>query len=247
MEERVNKDRLLAGLRESLDSGDLEVVKRIADSLDKVGGDPVAALSSMALNELPDCDQRILALRALEHLDSRTAASVVQRLRGFSGSAEPKGPPPERLSARTTGTRSDPSKWWIIGPLIALAILWPAYSVYRFNHPKQQEPAESVGMSNPTAPSPPAVTIGQDKQITGDHRFGCSDREYFEKLVGYAVQKDNEAFSRGLASGILAGACTLFKSGESIYITDTAIFSGLVEVRPKGQVREYWTNLEAVN
>ena len=102
----------------------------------------------------------------------------------------------------------------------------------------------SAGVSSGS--STPAVTTGEDKQIAGDHRFGCSDRDYFDKLVGYAVQKDNDAFSQGLAAGILAGTCTMFKVGESVYITDTAIFSGLVEVRRKGETQEYWTNLEAV-
>jgi hypothetical protein len=64
--------------------------------------------------------------------------------------------------------------------------------------------------------------------------------------VSYAVQKDNDALSRGLATGMLAGTCTMFKAGEAVYITDTAIFSGLVEVRWKGETQEYWTNLEAV-
>ncbi|HEX3529683.1 MAG TPA: hypothetical protein VH988_21710 [Thermoanaerobaculia bacterium] len=207
----------------------------------------MATLSSMILNELPDCCQRTLALRALENLDSGTAASVDRRLHGFSGDAELEGRPAERLLARATGPQGDPSKWWIFGPLIALAVLWPAYSVYRFDHPKPSMPSDSAGISTPVASSPSAVTAGQDKKISGNHRFGCTDREYFEKLVSYVVQKDNEAFSRGLAAGILAGACTLFEPSESVYITDTAIFSGLVEVRRKGQAQEYWTNLEAVN
>jgi len=100
--------------------------------------------------------------------------------------------------------------------------------------------------SEPSTSSAPAVTTGQDKRIKDDHRFGCSDREYFEKLISYAVQKDNQAFSQGLAAGILAGSCTMFTAGEQVYITDTAIFSGLVEVRRKGETQEYWTNLEAV-
>jgi hypothetical protein len=245
MEERAQRERLLAGLREALGSGDLEIVKRAADSLHKTGGDPVAALSNIVLNELPECDQRKLALRALEHLDSSTAASVVQRLRGFSVNAEPKRLPVKGLASSTTGSQTDPSKRWIFGALIALAILWSVYSVYRFNHPKPAEPTESAGITTP-ATSPPAVPTGQDKQISGDHHFGCSDREYFEKLAGYAAQTDIEAFRRGLASGILAGECMLFEPGETVYITDTAIFSGLVKVRQKGQVQEYWTNLEAV-
>lgn len=207
----------------------------------------MAALSSMVLNELPDCDQRTLALRVLEHLDASTAASTVQRLRGFSAKTATQVPSAEGLLVRTVGPQSNPSKWWIFGLLIALAILWPAYSVYRFNHPKLQEPAESEGIGTLATSSPRAVTTGQGKQISGDQRLGCSDREYFERLVSYAVQKDNEAFSRGLASGLLAGTCTLFKPDEPVYITDTAIFSGLVKVRQRGQVQEYWTNLEAVH
>ena len=105
----------------------------------------------------------------------------------------------------------------------------------------------SSSSSSASASSPQAAVAGETKRIKGDHRFGCSDREYFEKLVSYAVQDDNTAFSQGLAAGLLAGTCTMFSVGEEVYITDTAIFSGLVEVRKKGQTQEFWTNLEAVS
>ena len=65
--------------------------------------------------------------------------------------------------------------------------------------------------------------------------------------MSYAVQGDNKAFSGGLAAGVINGTCTMFNAGETVYVTDTAIFSGLVEVRRKGESQEYWTNLEAVN
>jgi hypothetical protein len=146
MDRRAQREGLLAALRESLESGDLESVKRAADSLHKVGGDSVAALSSMALNELPDCDQRTLALRALEHLDSAIARSVAERLRGFRGHAEAQELRPRMMSARSVAPQRDLSKWWIFGPLIALAILWPAHSIYRFNHPRPAEPPK------PTSP-----------------------------------------------------------------------------------------------
>jgi hypothetical protein len=38
----------------------------------------------------------------------------------------------------------------------------------------------------------------------------------------------------------------MFKNGEVVYITDTAIFSGIIKVRRKGETKEYWTNTEAV-
>lgn len=91
-----------------------------------------------------------------------------------------------------------------------------------------------------------SVTTGSEKRISGDNWFGCTDRKYFEKLVDYAVQKDEQAFKQALAAGILTGACTMFKDGEVVYITDTAIFSGLVKVRRKGELQEFWTNIEAV-
>jgi len=90
------------------------------------------------------------------------------------------------------------------------------------------------------------ITIGSEKRISGDNWVDCTDRKYFEKLGEYAVQKDEQAFKRALAAGILTGTCTWLKNGEIVYITDTAIFSGLVKVRRKGELQEFWTNIEAV-
>jgi len=163
MERRAQKDSQLAALRESLSSGDLESVKRAADSLHDVGGDPVIALSSMVLNELPDGDQRTLALRTLEHLDSRAAVSVAQRLGGFLETTDARSRQGDLL-ASASAPRSDPSKWWIFGPLIALAVLWPAYSIYRFNH---SGPSRLV--SEPTAkPAEPQTESRTPAAILAD-------------------------------------------------------------------------------
>ena len=83
-------------------------------------------------------------------------------------------------------------------------------------------------------------------RISSDSWFGCTDRDYYEKLLQYLAQNDDEAFKRGLAAGLLTGSCTGFKDGEPVYIMDTAIFSGLIKVRRGGETMEYWTNLEAV-
>lgn len=82
--------------------------------------------------------------------------------------------------------------------------------------------------------------------ISGKTRFGCATKEYFRKLVGFAVNDDTEAFKRSLAAGILAGQCIIFQNGEPVFLADTSILAGLVKVRRKGDVEEYWTNLEAV-
>jgi hypothetical protein len=86
-----------------------------------------------------------------------------------------------------------------------------------------------------------------DKQISKDGYFGCKDKDYFEKLISYAVQNDKDAFTQGLAGGVLTGQCTMFKAGEKVFLVDTAIFSGLAKVRRKGNMAEYWTNMEAIH
>jgi hypothetical protein len=90
------------------------------------------------------------------------------------------------------------------------------------------------------------IAHAEKHHISGDKWFGCTSQEYFEKLVGYAVDGDNDAFINALAAGIYIGTCTLFEDGEAVYIEDTKIFSGLVKVRRPGETIEYWTNYEAV-
>lgn len=85
-----------------------------------------------------------------------------------------------------------------------------------------------------------------ERRISGDSWYGCQDRDYHSRLTQYAVQKDSEAFKRALATGLLTGQCTAFKAGETVYVADTAIFSGLVKVLRRGQTEEFWTNIEAV-
>ena len=85
----------------------------------------------------------------------------------------------------------------------------------------------------------------QSKKISGDNYFGCTDRDYFEKLESYIVQKDIEAFKKGLTTGVSLGRCTLFKRGEEIFLLDRTIPSGLVKVRRKGDIVEYWTPIKA--
>jgi len=90
------------------------------------------------------------------------------------------------------------------------------------------------------------ISSGQERRIAGSHWLGCADREYFEKVAQYASQGDNQAYRQAVAAGILTGECTMFKDGEDVYITDTAILSGLVKVRRKGKLQEYWTIPKAV-
>jgi len=85
-----------------------------------------------------------------------------------------------------------------------------------------------------------------EKHISGDSWFGCSNKEEFSKISGYLIKKDQQAFTNAMTRGIQNGSITLFKDGETVFVEDTAIFSGLIKIRRNGETIEYWTNIEAV-
>lgn len=133
----------------------------------------------------------------------------------------------------------------------------------------QAEPEPASQPEAPSEPPPPAETTASPEEsassadqepmpgakrtsasgpdrIDGDNRIGCRSREYFSKITRIAVQGDEEAWSQALLEGALSGECVIFKADEPVFVSDTALFSGLVKVRRKGKLTEYWTNFESV-
>lgn len=90
------------------------------------------------------------------------------------------------------------------------------------------------------------IASTEPQQITSDSRVGCTDRDYFSKLTGFVADGDKQAFARGLSTGISRGVCTIFSQGEEVFISDTAVFSGVVKLHRKGNDTEYWTAMEAI-
>ena len=113
--------------------------------------------------------------------------------------------------------------------------------------PPQAEATDTTGDPD-VPPKQASEPVAADRQpvIDGDAWMGCSERDYYEKLITYAVQRDREAWSRARMEGLLSGECVMFTAGEPVFIADTTIFSGLVKVRRKGKLAEYWTATEAV-
>ena len=64
--------------------------------------------------------------------------------------------------------------------------------------------------------------------ITNGGRIGRNDKSYFEKLVRFASQKDEEAFSQAYMTGVLAEIATKFNDGEKVFLSVVTIFSGMV-------------------
>lgn len=81
--------------------------------------------------------------------------------------------------------------------------------------------------------------------IQGDAKFGCVDRDRFETLGRLIVEGDQSAFKSQMLSALLQDQCVPFKDGETVYLEDTVLFSGLIKVRRKSEGTEYWTTIEA--
>jgi hypothetical protein len=84
------------------------------------------------------------------------------------------------------------------------------------------------------------------KYISGDDWFGCTTKEELRKIIQYVIQEDEQAYKKALTAGVYTGSVTLFKKGEEVFIIETDIMSGFVKVRRKGEIKEYWTHIDAV-
>ena len=85
---------------------------------------------------------------------------------------------------------------------------------------------------------------------SGNPIVGCQSRQYYETIVRRASQ-DPKAFRRVMLSGdcvVLAPTAWSARNGTSqaVYVVERAWFSGLVKVRRRGELVEYWTASSAV-
>src|SRR6266576_5381275 len=84
-----------------------------------------------------------------------------------------------------------------------------------------------------------SVASAQAKR-TKDGYAGCPSKDDFKQLVNYFVQKDIAAAQQFIDEH----DCILIKGGQSVYLMDTAMFSGLVQIRFAGSTATVWTNME---
>jgi hypothetical protein len=74
----------------------------------------------------------------------------------------------------------------------------------------------------------PAEAANTRHITSGPPFFGCTNKDTFTRVHCYLVNRDMDAFGDALAERILSGACTKFEGGEAVFLTDTAVLSGLV-------------------
>lgn len=105
----------------------------------------------------------------------------------------------------------------------------------------KQETSFFASIKRSASDSPPGQRI-----VNGNNWYGATSKELFQKLTQYAVQQDSVAFSRLMTAGLRTGQTVQFKSQQEVFIVESAMLSGLVKVRRKGDTVEYWTNYEAI-
>jgi len=76
---------------------------------------------------------------------------------------------------------------------------------------------------------------------SGNSAVACLSRDHYETIVRRAIQ-DPEAFRRV----ILTGDCVILAQNEVVYLVERAFFAGLVKVRRRGELVDYWTASDAV-
>lgn len=84
------------------------------------------------------------------------------------------------------------------------------------------------------------------KPIIAKTALGCQSRDDLGKYVRFLVDKDEALAKQFIASKFMTNECRVLEEGTEVNITDTAIFSGLVQVRPQGEMDSWWTNIERV-
>jgi hypothetical protein len=81
--------------------------------------------------------------------------------------------------------------------------------------------------------------------IRSGNYFGCVAKADLSKIIRFATQKDEAAFTAAISQGLNDGTCTLFKHGEQVYLSNGEVFTGLMRIRRAGETTEYWTVIEA--
>jgi hypothetical protein len=87
-----------------------------------------------------------------------------------------------------------------------------------------------------------AADIGQWTTLKKDYLIATS-KELQDQALQLLISKDEEALDKL----ILAGGVDFTKGGEQVYVVNIHPFSGLAEVRLRGETDTLWTAEEALN
>jgi hypothetical protein len=85
-----------------------------------------------------------------------------------------------------------------------------------------------------------------DYKIVHDKSIGCTTEDDHSKLTGFGRTGDKDAFVKFFTIKAMRGECTLFNIGENVILVEAAVFHGMAKVRRRGDIQEFWTNMEYI-
>jgi hypothetical protein len=91
-----------------------------------------------------------------------------------------------------------------------------------------------------------SLAFAETYTIKEDSLFGCKSRTHFEKLIQYITDDDKQAFVTALDMALKAKKCIMFKKNQIVYVVKIDIIGGMVLLRPKGGLAEYWAKTRTI-
>jgi RecJ-like exonuclease len=105
---------------------------------------------------------------------------------------------------------------------------------------------DQTNVAKEATPTPVEQTISSDRYITGSNYFGCIEKDRHNRIFAMIVQNDTKAFTKALGAAIPSGACVVLKQGQKVFLDDVEITTGLIKIRPEGEVTSYWAIREVI-
>lgn len=81
-----------------------------------------------------------------------------------------------------------------------------------------------------------------DGCVTVKGYFVCVNEEYFVKVSRLIADNDTDAIQKLIDQK----AVFMLNGGDKVFIAETHLLSGAVEIRLPGSTDQFWTNIEAV-
>jgi hypothetical protein len=100
-------------------------------------------------------------------------------------------------------------------------------------------------------PESPAVTTAAPERPvpSGPHHmkishFGCRTTEQYQEIL--ALADDKAAFQTRLAQRVTLGQSAFFETGDEVITMDVGIWSGMIQVRKRGDPDAFWMRISMI-
>jgi hypothetical protein len=124
----------------------------------------------------------------------------------------------------------------LVGAVIVLSLA-NRYTPFRPTVHVPEAPAVTT-----TAPERPAPR--GPRHMTISH-FGCRTTEQYNEIL--VLFDDKQAFQKRLAQRVVLGHCVFFEEGDEVITMDVGVWSGMIQVRKRGDPDAFWMRISMID